>query len=72
MKIKEQLEMINEENGSIISNELRIYYILRHLVYDEPEERELFILGEFLLELIENIRTNAVSIDNVLDGLLDR
>ncbi len=70
MKLKEQLEIIEEENNNIFDTERRIYYILNHIVYDDPEPRELFILGELLLELLAGIKTNAKGIDNVLSELL--
>ena len=70
MNFQEQLEKINEENCSILDNDLRIYYILKHIVYDEPETRELFILGELMLKISENIRKSAKGIDDILFGLL--
>ena len=49
MKLEEQLEMIDEENCCINDNVLRIYYILKHLIYNEPKPKEFFVLGKFLL-----------------------
>jgi len=70
MKLKKRLEMIQDENNCILDNQLRIHYILNHIVYDELKPREIFVLGEFLLELLENIKTNSEGIENILRGLL--
>ncbi len=39
MKLKERLEMIEEENCYINNTVQRIYYILRNLVYNEPKKK---------------------------------
>ena len=69
MKIKEQLEMIDEETYSINFTAMRIYYILKHIVYDRPKPKERIFWEKFLLELIQDIKTNAEGVDNVLRGI---
>ncbi len=70
IELKERLKMIEEENDCINHTILGIEYILRHLVYDEPEQNERVILGEFILQLVQDIKLNVEGVGNVVDYLI--
>ena len=70
MNIKECISIINEENGKNSDAILSVYYILRHLVYDETEPRENFVLGELVLGILENIKSGTDSIQNVVQEFI--
>ena len=71
-ELKSEITMIDEENSSIVDTGARVYYILKHIVYDKPNERESYVLGSFMLEILQDISMNAEGVDNVIRGLMDK
>lgn len=59
------------ENDCINYIILGIEYILRHLVYDEPKQCERVMLGEFILQLVQDIKLNVEGVGNVVDYLIN-